>query len=372
VNAAPPVQGVLYVWSFATAQAERNAIAQSCHQLINGPLAGQEDQIVILISNRRLQVGPITQELANLGIAFDAPGGATTRDEHPIRAAYSILRILRDRIAARPDYIVFRDMLALLHGVGVGTAMRVSDLCVNNHQNFHDLFHIAAIPHWLTGRNAAAVGRVRAIIQQVAAWTVQDTIGARAGDIAQILSNIVFTGSAQLPNYLQEWNGLAASLPQGMTIEELLAFFESDDEAAQRGILDAVNTRLGIGAQGVVPQKRIRILTMHGAKGLSGKVVFMPSAEQGIMPSFKAIYAVGLLNEQRRLFYVSLTRAKAACIITHSALHVGAEAFQIQQQPQVRLPRSQFLNEMASPSTNRIRGLTVAETTQIATAVNNL
>jgi ATP-dependent DNA helicase UvrD/PcrA len=133
-----------------------------------------------------------------------------------------------------------------------------------------------------------------------------------------------------------------------------------------------VNTRLGISGQGVVPQKRIRILTMHGAKGLSGKVVFMPSAEQGIMPSFKAIYAVGLLNEQRRLFYVSLTRAKAACIITHSALHVGGEAFQIQQQPQVRLPRSQFLNEMASPSTNRIRGLTLAETTQIATAVNNL
>lgn len=371
-NATPPVQGVFHVWSFATAQAERIAIAQSCQQLINGPLAGQEDQIIILISNRRLQVGPITQELANLGIAFDAPGGASTRDEHPIRAVYSILRILRDHLTATPDYIVHRDMLGLLHGVGVGTAMRIGSLCVNNHQNFHDLFYLAANPHWLTGRNAAAVGRVRAVIQQVVPWTMQDTIGARAGDIAQVLSNIIFTGSAQLPNYFQEWNGFVGSLPQGMTIEELLGFLESNDEAAQRGILDAVNARLGLANQGVAPQKRIRILTMHGAKGLSGKVVFIPSAEQGIMPSFKAVHAVGLLNEQRRLFYVSLTRAKAACIITHSALHRGAEAFLIQQQPQARLPRSQFLNEMASPSTNRTHGLTGVETGQIAAAVNNL
>ncbi len=111
---------------------------------------------------------------------------------------------------------------------------------------------------------------------------------------------------------------------------------------------------------------------MHGAKGLSGKVVFIPSAEQGIMPSFRAIHAVGLLNEQRRLFYASVTRAKAACIVSHAALHSGAEAFLIQQSPQVRLPRSQFLNEMGVPSRNRNGGLTAAETAQITADVNNL
>jgi len=43
------------------------------------------------------------------------------------------------------------------------------------------------------------------------------------------------------------------------------------------------------------PPKRICILTMHGAKGLSGKVVFIPSVEQRILPSFRAIHAAGLL-----------------------------------------------------------------------------
>ena len=111
---------------------------------------------------------------------------------------------------------------------------------------------------------------------------------------------------------------------------------------------------------------------MHGAKGLSGKIVFIPSAEQGIMPSFRAINAVGLLNEQRRLFYVSLTRAKAACVISHAALHSGAEGYLIQQQPTIRLPRSQFLNEIGIPSQNRNRGLNAAEAGQIMVEVNNL
>jgi DNA helicase-2/ATP-dependent DNA helicase PcrA len=111
---------------------------------------------------------------------------------------------------------------------------------------------------------------------------------------------------------------------------------------------------------------------MHGAKGLSGKVVFIPSAEQGIMPSFRAIHAAGLLNEQRRLFYVSLTRARAACIVSHTALHTGAAAFLIQQRAQVRLPRSQFLNEMGVVSVNRNGGLTTNEAQHIVNEVNNL
>jgi superfamily I DNA/RNA helicase len=111
---------------------------------------------------------------------------------------------------------------------------------------------------------------------------------------------------------------------------------------------------------------------MHGAKGLSGRIVFIPSVEQGVMPSFRAIQAAGLLGEHRRLFYVSVTRAMAACIISHSSLYSGATAFRLRQQWSVRLPRSQFLNEMGIPSRNRTAGLTAAEATHVVTEVDNL
>ena len=60
-----------------------------------------------------------------------------------------------------------------------------------------------------------------------------------------------------------------------MTLDELLAFFGTD-EIGQRQILDDIIKRLEQHEtdEGREQQKRIRILTMHGAKGLSGKVVF--------------------------------------------------------------------------------------------------
>lgn len=187
------------------------------------------------------------------------------------------------------------------------------------------------------------------------------------------LLQAVFHGTNQLNDYVATWTALTESLAPDMTLAELSLFLSADNDSDRRSILDTVNQRLGAVAQEEAPQpKRIRMLTMHGAKGLSGKVVFIPSLEQGIMPSFRAIQAAGLVIEQRRLFYVSVTRAMAACIISHATRHTGPTAFRLGQRPVVMLPRSQFLNEMQIPSVNRIDGLTAEEATQIVTDVSNL
>lgn len=62
----------------------------------------------------------------------------------------------------------------------------------------------------------------------------------------------------------------------------------------------------------------------------------------------------------------------AACIISHSALHTGEAAYALQQRPNVRLPRSQFLNEMGVASVNREGGLSEIEAAQIIDDVDNL
>jgi len=370
-SATPPVTGRTAVWSFASEQEEADAVASSCQQLVNAGMAGQEDNIIILISDRGLQLGILAQALGNLGLPYDPPRGEALTDDEAIRVVYCMLRITRDLSTAQPDYIAHRAFLCLLSGVGTTTAKGIADACVVNHQNFHDLFYLATPPHWLTTRQSTAVGRVTAIAQALSTWSLADTLTARAADISQQLCN-VFSG-AQSAAKISSWTALAATLPGGLTLEELLSFFSADTDADRRTILDAVHQRLGVALAANAPQqKRIRILTMHGAKGLSGKVVFIPSIEQGIMPSFRAIHAAGLLIEHRRLFYVSATRAMVACIISHSTLHTGATAFRLRQQPRVMLPRSQFLNEMGIASTNRTGGLTAAEAAQIVADVQNL
>jgi DNA helicase-2/ATP-dependent DNA helicase PcrA len=373
--ASPPVQGRLLVWSFQTAQDEARAIARSCQELINAGMAGREDEILILICNRRVQLDVITQELGNLGLPYDPPRGASLVNElEPIRAVYAVLRIARDQATGEEDYPAHRDILGILSGVGHVTAKAVADACIANNQNFRQLFHLPVSPGWLTGRPASTVQRVMAIVQAAANWTMADTLGTRTADIAGVLSSHIFTSGGNAANNVAMWNTLAGALPPQMTLEEVLQFLAADSESDQQAILDLVSQRIGGGtpAAPAVVQKRIRILTMHGAKGLSGKVVFISSAEQGIMPSFKALQATGLLIEQRRLFYVSVTRAMACCIISHAAQHTGGQAMALTQNPIARLTRSQFLNEMQSPSTTRTTGLTAAEAASIVAEVANL
>lgn len=61
----------------------------------------------------------------------------------------------------------------------------------------------------------------------------------------------------------------------------------------------------------------VNIMTIHAAKGLEFDTVFLPAAEEGIFPNEKSTQD-GSLEEERRLAYVALTRAKKIAIITNA------------------------------------------------------
>ncbi|QZD89470.1 UvrD-helicase domain-containing protein [Qipengyuania aurantiaca] len=67
--------------------------------------------------------------------------------------------------------------------------------------------------------------------------------------------------------------------------------------------------------------EKVTIMTMHAAKGLEFNHVFLPGWEEGVFPSQRAIDEGGLasLEEERRLAYVAITRAKRRCTIYHAA-----------------------------------------------------
>ena len=173
--AAPPVHGTLHVWSFPDANAEARGVAQSCEQLIAAGMAGHEDDIVILISSRHIQLPIISQELGNRGVPFDEPVAGGTTDNPAIRAAFSLLRLLQEHVENTDDYVAYRTLIALCSGVGPRTAKQTADACLHNGYNFRALFHAQPKPHWLTGRALAAVTRVDQLRQLLAAWNLTDT-----------------------------------------------------------------------------------------------------------------------------------------------------------------------------------------------------
>jgi DNA helicase-2/ATP-dependent DNA helicase PcrA len=71
-------------------------------------------------------------------------------------------------------------------------------------------------------------------------------------------------------------------------------------------------------AQGV---EKVTIMTIHAAKGLEFDNIFLPGWEEGVFPSQRAVDEGGLasLEEERRLAYVAITRARRRCTILHAA-----------------------------------------------------
>ncbi len=66
-------------------------------------------------------------------------------------------------------------------------------------------------------------------------------------------------------------------------------------------------------------QDGVNIMTMHGSKGLEFEVVFMTSMNDNVCPFIKSQKSISEIEEERRLFYVAMTRAKKRLFISYAS-----------------------------------------------------
>jgi len=86
-------------------------------------------------------------------------------------------------------------------------------------------------------------------------------------------------------------------------------------------------------------QNRVALMTVHSAKGLEFPVVFIAGLEQGLFPLKSSEATPDELEEERRLFYVAITRAMERLFLSHSYKRMRFGDF-------VHLPKSQFVDEI--------------------------
>lgn len=101
----------------------------------------------------------------------------------------------------------------------------------------------------------------------------------------------------------------------GELISTAKQYEESNEEATLSGFLEDVALvsdvdRYDESADAVI------LMTIHSAKGLEFPVVFLPGMEEGLFPGYQSIMNPEEIEEERRLAYVALTRAKKKIYIT--------------------------------------------------------
>jgi superfamily I DNA/RNA helicase len=307
VDADPPIAGVLHRTHFPSALAEARAIAKSCHELLDQGVSARE--ILILLSNTNLTEKAIVDALVEGGIPYVSSRKADLRNLDVGRLLLAIERIVCDE----HDYVALRTLLGLLNGVGVGTCHSIATKAILNNLNYRDLFRKILPGGVFTPREVNALSRAREIVARLSDWTCEQTLFDR-GKVIEELMQVV-----GVEDGIGEWHDVAASLPAEMSLREVRDYLLANNDEQQAAIVRSCLERLGDVADCEVPaDNRIRIMTMHGAKGLSAQVVIIPALEEEIIPGEWRRPYPGLVLEAARMLYVSITRARVACLLSYA------------------------------------------------------
>ncbi|MCH2101148.1 MAG: ATP-binding domain-containing protein, partial [Planctomycetes bacterium] len=128
---------------------------------------------------------------------------------------------------------------------------------------------------------------------------------------------------------------------RGENVDELLAFaaeYDEREEGGIRGFLEEISLLTDID-RWATGAERVSLMTVHAAKGLEFDRVAVIGLEEGLFPHSRAFEEPEGLEEERRLFYVALTRAREELCLAHSRMRFRTGA------PGPQAP-SRFLDEL--------------------------
>ncbi len=159
---------------------------------------------------------------------------------------------------------------------------------------------------------------------------LRDTLHRRSGSdfIKYLLTTINYR------TYLEETQPQAEERWQN--IEELVSVAKRYDDLdppaglekllEDAALMSEQDLPTGQADEAAVPQDAINLMTLHAAKGLEFSIVFLVGLEEGIFPHGRALFSPSELEEERRLCYVGLTRAKEKVFLSCALrrMHFGS------------------------------------------------
>lgn len=221
------------------------------------------------------------------------------------RLTSAILRIVQDD----EDYMAHRLLLGTRRGIGPKTCYKIRLSVISNSLNFRRLFYEPLPKGLFKGRDLTAIEGARTILAKISDWKPTDSVGDRIEALAGVIETEQSAADAK------ELRDFAKEVPPETTLDEFRQYLTSGGDESRRSVLKAVHERLGLGDP-TDPKSigTVRIMTMHGAKGLTCNVVMIPGLEEEVLPGDRRRPYPGLVLEAARLLYVSITRARVACV----------------------------------------------------------
>ena len=275
------------------------------------------------------QSRPFEEMLVRWNIPYKVVGGMRFYDRKEIKDTLSYLRLL-----SNPS-----DTLGLMRiinvpkrSIGKATLDKLQQAAQELSVPIWEIISDETTVKTLAGRSAKGVISFVELMQK---WQEKVAVTPAAEIIQGILAESGYVDELKAQNN-DEANDRLANLQE--LYNAAVQFAEENENASLDAFLANAALASSLDDSGENAEK-VTLMTLHAAKGLEFPVVFLVGLEQGLFPSFRSINDPMALEEERRLMYVGITRAKEKLFLSH------AQARRLYGNREYAIP-SQFLAEL--------------------------
>jgi DNA helicase II / ATP-dependent DNA helicase PcrA len=271
------------------------------------------------------------------GIPYVVVGGAKFYDRREVKDILAYVRVLAnpdDEVSAR------RIVNVPKRGIGDASVARLAAWAQVNRVSFAEAIDRAEE----AGLSATALrgaqqlstmlAELRPLVSTVNPADFLQLVADRSGYMAELVAEHSHEADGRIEN-IAELGGVAGEFDDVVGFLETVALVSDSDEIEGDGT-------------------RVSLMTLHTAKGLEFPAVFVVGLEDGIFPHSRSLGEPDELEEERRLFYVGITRARRHLAVSHAWVRT------IFGRTQHNIP-SRFLTEIPSELVNDVGLVTTRE-----------
>ncbi|MGW7077051.1 DNA helicase PcrA [Streptomyces sp. NPDC054866] len=311
---------------------EAQFVADEIDRLTDAGDAKAGDVAIFYRTNAQSRV--FEEIFIRVGLPYKVVGGVRFYERKEVRDVLAYLRVL----ANPEDSVPLRRILNVpKRGIGDRAEAMIDALSQREKISFPQALKRVDEAYGMAARSANAVKRFNVLMEELRTIVesgagpavVLEAVLERTGYLAELQASTDPQDETRIEN-LQELAAVALEFEQDSGEAATGGEGEGEGEVAATGVSGTLSEFLErvalVADSDQIPDEEddgsgvITLMTLHTAKGLEFPVVFLTGMEDGVFPHMRSLGQVKELEEERRLAYVGITRARERLYLTRSSM----------------------------------------------------
>ncbi|MBI3005540.1 MAG: UvrD-helicase domain-containing protein [Ignavibacteriales bacterium] len=294
-----------------------------------------KDYVVVYRTNA--QSRSLEDSLRRSSIPYVIVGGVRFYERKEIKDSLAYLRIL---VNTNDEESILRVINFPGRGIGETTVERLRTFAAEQGISLYDALALVERIQDIADRTKKSVRQFRSLVEKYRLLMPQMSLTELSRSLIDELGVLKMFKEEGTPESMNRWEN----------VQELLSaisgFCDEREDPSLDSFLEEVALVSDIDTwEG--SRNAVTLMTLHSSKGLEFRVVFIAGLEEGLLPFYSNTIERTDLEEERRLFYVGITRAQKKLYITHTKLRYR---FGEVSYPSV----SRFLTEIGTDNVERV------------------